>query len=69
MVITLQKYAGYMENSEFIALLDRIGWTDKEAAKRFGVTRHTISNWKKGKRPVHEAVMLYLELVCKLVNV
>jgi len=47
-------------------LLARIGWSQAHLARRMEVSERTVGTWCRGEPP--KSVMLYLELVDRLVN-
>ncbi len=47
-------------------LLERVGWSQAEFARRVGVTANTVSKWCKGQPS--SVALAYLELVDRLLN-
>ena len=55
-----------MQNVEIGFLLDEIGWSHSEFARRINVNNNTVSRWVTGKSGVPQIVIMYLELVCEV---
>lgn len=52
-----------MTPQRFTEILDKLDWTDTEAAKRLGVSRTTIWNYKRGFTSLREGTIKYLEIL------
>lgn len=51
-----------MTPAEFTAWLDHMGWSQREAARRLGCGRNTISAWLDGQAPT--PIPPYIALAC-----
>ena len=45
-------------------LLEKLGWSQAEFARKIGVSTKTVNRWSKGEPP--RIVLIYLELVVKI---
>ena len=52
-----------MPPAEFVAALDRLGWTRAEFGHRTGLTSGTVSKWVTGRAPIAPWAAAYLGAV------
>ncbi len=53
-------YKRAMTGDEMMAELKRRGWSQRELARRVGVSDETVSRWRHGGHAIHPAVAAYL---------
>lgn len=53
------------ENRSLDELLRRLNWTGADLMHHIGVTKNTVTSWRRGHIRVPKVVLLYLELLLK----
>ena len=57
-----------MNSLEFLAWLERMGWSDAEAAAQLRVDRARVFRWRKPQHAGGRAVPPYIERLCELLE-
>jgi hypothetical protein len=57
-----------MTGAEFSALIDRVGWSGRWLADRFGLSRGHMGDMMRGHTTPNPAIVRYLERVAKAIE-
>lgn len=53
----------YANNEEFVRLLDNSGWSQREAARKLGVTSAAVTHWVQGKHRIEDSHLMHFKRI------